>query len=191
MLPDPIWVDKLKPLVLRDQSIRETLERRGVLEDTYHPEMEKVHLDNSRKLQELIQQMGFPVTSNAGEEGVRLSWLIIQHSISMPDFMKESLVQMRLAAAQNDYPLELLAYTDDRIAFFEGRPQLYGTNFDWQDGSLRPTPIADPQNVDLRRKSLGLPPLAETLFKFSHSRPPKDLEIKAKEFAAWLKKVGW
>lgn len=191
MLPDPSWVDKLKPLVERDQFVREALEKRGILHDAYHPEMEKVHIENARKLKNLIQLMGFPVLSNANEEGVRLAWLIIHHSISLPDFMRECMVEMRMAAAQNDYPLELLAYTDDRIAIFEGRPQLYGTHFDWQGGSLRPSPIADPQFVDHRRQSLGLPPIAETLFKFSHSRPPKDPEKKAKEFQNWLVKVGW
>ncbi len=191
MLPDPRWVDKLKPLVEKDQFIREALEKRGILHDAYHAEMEKVHLENTRKLKTMILQMGFPVLSNAGEDGVRLSWLIIHHSISSPDFMRECMTEMRMAAAQNDYPLELLAYTDDRIAFFEGRPQLYGTNFDWQGGSLRPTPIADPQYVDYRRKSLGLPPIAESLFKFSHGRPPKDPEKKAKALQNWLINVGW
>jgi hypothetical protein len=191
MSPDPSWVDKLKPLVERDQFVRDALVSRGILEDAYHHEMEKVHLENTLKLKKLIQRMGFPVISNAGDEGVRLSWLIIHHSISNPDFMKESLIEMRMAAAQNDYPLELLAHTDDRIAFFEGRPQLYGTNFDWLAGSQSPTPIADPQFVDERRKSLGLPPIAESLFKFGHMRPPKDPEKKVREFEIWRKKVGW
>lgn len=188
---DPAWTEKLSPLVERDQFIREALERRGVLEDTYHPEMEKVHLENAAKLKELIQKNGFPVLSNAGEQGVRLSWLIVQHAISLPDFVKESLIQMRMAAAAGDYPLDLVAYVEDRVAYFEGRGQLYGTNFDWYEGSLRPTSIEDPDHLDYRRKAMGLAPMAETLFKFSSSRPPKNPEKKAQEFSLWLKKTGW
>lgn len=185
------WITKLSPLVERDEFIRDALIKRGTLEDTYHPEMEKVHKENAKKLKSLIEKMGFPVLSNAGEQGVKLSWLIIQHSISVPNFMRECLTQIRMAAAQNDYPKDLMAYTDDRIAFFEGRPQLYGTNFDWVDGELRPTPIEDPPHIDFRRKACGLPPLAETLFKVVHHPPPKDPEKKAREFETWLKSVGW
>ena len=169
--------------------MRDTLLARGVLNDTYHPEMEKIHLANAKKLSEMIQKMGFPVLSNAGEKGVRLSWLIIQHSISWPDFMREGLTQMRLAAAQNDYILELLAYIDDRIAYFEGRPQLYGTSFDWIDGELKRTPVEEIAKLDLRRKSLGLPPAKPSLP--AEDRPPKDPVKKAKEFHEWLVKVGW
>lgn len=191
MVTDPNWEEKLQPLIERDQFIREALHNRGVLSDAYHPEMEKCHIENSKKLQKLIKDHGFPVLSNAGEKGVRYSWLIIQHSISLPDFMKEALLQMRLAAAASDYPLELLASTEDSVAYFEGRKQIYGTFFDWQEGELRPVPIDDAHFVDHRRKSMGLPPLAEALFKFSHELPPKDPVKKLKDFEAWLKKVGW
>lgn len=188
---DPVWEEKLNFLVDQDHQMREVLLQRGILSDTYHPELEKIHLVNAHKLAALIEKMGFPVLSNAGEKGVRLSWLIIQHAISWPDFMRESLVQMRLAAAQNDYILELLAYTDDRIAYFEGRPQLYGTNMDWIEGELRPSPIEDISRLDARRKSLGLPPVLQTPFFPTIERPPKDPVKKKREFEAWLIRVGW
>lgn len=191
MISHDDWITFLGPLAQRDLYIREALERRGILEDAYHPEMEKVHKENALALLAYIKTHGFPVLSNAGEKGVQLAWMIIQHAISFPDFQRESLIQMRLAAAAEDYPKDLLAYTDDRIAFFEGRAQLYGTNFDWHQGELRPTLIEDPQFLDHRRKALGLPPIAETLFKIVHSKPPKDLDQKNKEFEIWLKSVGW
>jgi hypothetical protein len=188
---DPLWEEKLSFLVQKDHSMRETLLRKGILNDTYHPEMEKVHIENARKLAALIEKMGFPVLSNAGEKGVRHSWLIIHHAISLPDFMRECLLQMRLAGAQNDYPLELLAYIEDRVAYFEGRPQLYGTSVDWIDGEWRRTPIEDISKLDLRRKSLGLPPIAQVPILLSLEKPPKDPEKKLREFSTWLVKVGW
>ena len=164
---------------------------RGILEDAYHAEMEKVHLENAKKLKVMINQNGFPVLSNAGLEGVNLSWLIINHSISDPDFMKECLLEIRMAAAQGDYPKDLLAYLEDRVAYLEGQPQLYGTNFDWVEGELKPTKIEDLKLLDTRRLEYGLPPMAETLFKISQTPPPIDPEKKKKEFVLWLKKVGW
>lgn len=187
---DPKWVDKLKPLVQRDFTLRQVLVERGTLSDAYHPEMEKLHVENADKLKKLIDKMGFPVLSNAGDEGVRLSWLIIQHAISLPGFMRECLLEMRLAASQQDYPLDLLAYTEDRVAYFEGRPQLYGTNSDWQEGELKPTRIEDPSMVDVRRKSIGLPPMAQSITN-RNERPPKDPKAKAAEFEQWRSRVGW
>jgi hypothetical protein len=184
-----MWEEKLSPLVDRDSFTRDALLRRGILSDAYHPEMEKVHLENARKLKALIDKNGFPVLSTAGEKGVRLSWLIIHHAISLPDFVRECLLEMRMAAANHDYPLDLLAYTEDRVAYFEGRGQLYGTNRDWDEGELKPTPIEDPAKLSVRRKSMGLPPQIPTLI--SEERPPKDPEKKGREFQEWLKKVGW
>lgn len=191
MNPTFEWQSFLAPLVERDLFIREALDRRGILQDTYHAEMEKVHKENAAKLKVAIDLYGFPVLSNAGAKGVEHSWLIIQHSISLPDFQRECIIQMRLAAASDDYPKELLAYTDDCISFFEGRPQLYGTYFDWQDGELKPATIEDPDHLDARRASVGLPPLHETISKFVLTKPPKDLKKKKKEFQSWLTSVGW
>lgn len=187
---DVTWEEKLRFLVQQDHQMRDILLQRGVLSDTYHPEMEKVHLHNARKLSELIKKMGFPVLSNAGEVGVKYSWLIILNSISWPDFMKESLTEMRLAAGQRDYPLDLLAYMEDRIAFFEGRPQLYGTNCDWVNGELKMTPVEDIAMLNSRRKSVGLPPASQTI-RSTMDRPPKDPIKKEKEFHEWLIRVGW
>ena len=187
---DLTWEEKLKFLVDQDHQMREILIERGILSDTYHKEMEKVHLNNARILSGMIEKMGFPVLSNAGEKGVRLSWLIIQHSISWPAFMRDCLFQIRLAVAANDYIPELLAYLEDRILYFEGKPQLYGTNMDWIDGELKRTPIEDLPHVDARRKALGLPPLKQDQLP-TFDKPPKNPAQKELEFKSWLIKVGW
>ncbi len=74
------WKDKLAPLVERDMFIREGLLQRGVLHDGYHKEMEKVHIENARKLKALIDAHGFPVLSSAGESAVKLAWSTAQRS---------------------------------------------------------------------------------------------------------------
>lgn len=188
---DLYWEEKLAPLVQQDHEMKNLLIEKGIISDSYHPEMEKLHLKNSRKLLKMIETMGFPVLSNAGEYGVRYSWLIIYHSISFPSFMKDCLLQMRLAAAQNDYPLDLLAYMEDRVAFLEGRAQLYGTNTEWFEGDVRSTEIEDTTRLDLRRKSMGLPPQNQTVHSGQFEKPPKDPEKRTKEFREWLVRVGW
>ena len=185
------WIHFLKPLVDRDQHITNILLERGNLEDRYHPELEKVQRENGIKLQKYIESHGFPVLSNAKEEGVWLSWYIIHHSIPMPSFMQEAVLEMRLAAAQGDYPLELLASTEDKIAYLKGQKQIFGTYFEWDQGELKPSLIDDISFLDQRRHSMGLPPMSDALFKIWHHKPPKDPNKRAAEFDQWLKKSGW
>ena len=125
----------------------------------------------------------------ASKNNIRISLNDFSGSLRPSDFMRECLLQMRLSAAAQDWPKELIAYTDDRMAFFEGRGQLYGTNADWQDGELKPTLIEDPDHLEYRRKSMGLPPMRKDII--TNERPPRDAEKKQKEFEIWLKKTGW
>jgi len=49
------------------------------------------------------------------------------------------------------------AYLSDRIAVFEGKAQLYGTQFDWgMKEEMSPNQIDDIEKVNLRRETLGL-----------------------------------
>lgn len=180
---DPLWVEKLTFLTEREHQVREVLREKGILNDVYAPSLEKIHLENARKLSRMIEEMGFPVLSNAGEKGVHLSWFIIYQSIPWPDFMRDSLIQMRLAAAQDDYPLELLPYLDDRISYLEGRPQLYGTKIGHG--------IEDRKRMDLRRQALGLLPFSETILFPETSLPPKDPIKTQQDFENFLVRVGW
>lgn len=188
---DEEWINFLKPLVERDQHITNILLERGSLEDCYHPELEKVQKENGLKLQKFINTNGFPVLSNAQNEGVWLSWYIIHHAIPLPLFMQEAVIEMRLAAAQGDYLLELLASTEDKIAFLKGEKQIFGTYFEWNEGELKPSSIDDISFLDHRRHSMGLPPMSDTLFKIWHNRPPKDPTKRAEDFKNWLLKTGW
>jgi hypothetical protein len=48
----------------------------------------------------------------------------------------------------------------DRVESSSGQPQTYGENFVCTpDGKMKPSPIADPEQVDRRRADIGLMPL--------------------------------
>jgi hypothetical protein len=51
----------------------------------------------------------------------------------------------------------------DRVEVKAGRPQIYGTQLSLKDGRWVLDPIADSAGVDVRRRQMGLPPLAEYL----------------------------
>ena len=56
MTIDLHWKTSLISLVERDQFIQEALLNKGILEDAYQPELEKVHMANGHKLQAIIKQ---------------------------------------------------------------------------------------------------------------------------------------
>ncbi|RSM35021.1 hypothetical protein DMA12_46010 [Amycolatopsis balhimycina DSM 5908] len=84
---------------------------------------------------------------------------------------------------------------DDRIRSFEGQPQLYGTQFDWdENGELNPKPMDDPELVDRRRAELGLPLMADAIARMRASLDepaPSDLAQRRAEQGAWARRVGW
>ena len=81
---------------------------------------------------------------------------------------------------------------------FEDKPQLYGTQFDWdENGELSPNFFDDLTQVDQRRKSIGLNTLEEQTAimrrraKDENHSPPADFEKRKQEIEKWKKRVGW
>ena len=52
-----------------------------------------------------------------------------------------------------------ITYLTDRVLVGEGKPQRYGTQLENKDGKLTPYPLEDPENVDERRRAIGMSPL--------------------------------
>lgn len=140
-----------------DLALRDKLIQSGKLEQGYDKEMEQLHNSNAQALDKIIEAIGYPTTDKVGEEASKAAWLVIQHAISHPNFMKKCLTLLKQEVSLGkDDPINL-AYLTDRIAVFEGKPQLYGTQFDWdENGQLSPKPYDDIIKVNQRRRSLGL-----------------------------------
>ncbi len=102
-----------------------------------------------------------------GEQGDHAAWLIVQHSDLDTVFQNQSLRLMTIAANQHNTSGANFAYLIDRYLVNKGLPQIYGTHFSgfiYKDGKaieMNSRPIKDPETVDERRKSVGLPPLSE------------------------------
>lgn len=189
-------------LSMRDEDlrVREELAATGELFDGYHPQMEAVHLENARRLEEIVAETGWTGKSLVGEDGAEAAWLIVQHAISLPDFSRRILQILNAEAERGEIPFWQVAYLQDRINVFEGKPQLYGTQFDWdENGEISPfVEIFEPEKLDERRAAAGLSvPYADQVekqrqaIKNSNELPPKDFAKRQQEFLEWTQKVGW
>lgn len=181
-----------------DHRVRDELVASGTLWDRYHPRMEEVHLRNATRLAGILDQYGWPDASRFGEDGQDAAWLILMHSISVPDLMRRGRSLLAEAVQRAAAPPAILARLDDRIRTLEGLPQLYGTTLDWDDeGRLSPLPIDAPGAVDERRAAVGLAPLAEQVDRCRSeataegSRPPVHPRSKERDYQNWLRRTGW
>lgn len=145
-----------------------------------------------------MEQIGYPTPDNVGEEASRAAWLIIQHGIGQPDFMIKAARLLKQAVNENKAEPQSLAYLTDRIAVFEGKPQLYGTQYDWdKNGILNPNEYDDLGKVNIRRKAMGLNTLEEQTeimrkrAKYEKQQPPGDAEERKQAYDQWRKSVGW
>ena len=176
--------------------MRERLAEDGSLFDGYHPEMQAVHEANAAQLRAIIAETGWPTSDLAGDEGAEAAWLVAQHAIGLPDFQRTCLALLAAAVAAGKAPAWQMAMMIDRIRTFEGRPQVYGTGFDWDErGQLSPGLIVEPESVDQRRQAVDLEPLEPAIAKLrardAARQAPADLAEHRRRMDDWARQTGW
>jgi len=195
-------LEKISQTILRlkekDDKLRAKLMENETLSNGYNREMKAIHNSNAKRLNRIIDVIGFPTSEKIGEEASNAAWLIIQHSIGQPDFMKKWAALMEIEVKNGQADKINFAYLTDRVAVFEGNPQRYGTQFDWdENGEMSPAKIDEYDKVNERRKAIGLNSLEEQIkvmrerVKTENQRPPKDYEERKREYDEWRKSVGW
>jgi hypothetical protein len=182
----------------KDDKLRAKLINSGTLSDGYNQEMQAVHDSNAKELNRIIAIIGFPTSEKVGEEASHAAWLIIQHSIGQPDFMKKCAALMEKEVENEQADQVNFAYLIDRIAVFEDKQQMFGTQFDWdENGEMSLGNIDEYDRVNERRKAIGLNSLDEQVkimrkrIKTENQRPPKDFEEIKRTYDQWRKAVGW
>lgn len=195
---DEAWRERLIAAARHDLETRARLARSGDLFDGYHPEMQAVHDENAALLTEAFDALGWPGRDKLGDDGAAAAFVILQHAIGHPDLQRRGLTLMLDAIPRGNANVLDAAYLTDRIAVFEGRPQTFGTQFDWDaSGQLSPAPIRDDAELDERRASVGLPPIAEAIADMraraaaEGETPPADLEKRRAEAEEWARRAGW
>lgn len=195
------WRQTLIEAAERDRNSRQMLADNGALmggPSGYSPVMEMVHNDNAGLLEQVFDDIGWPGRDKVSDDGAAAAIVIIQHAISRPMLQRRALQLMLPEIPKGQASAMDAAYLADRIAVYEGRPQLYGTQFDWDDkGQLSPAKMDDPKKVDERRTKLGLPNMAETTKRMREGaakageKAPTDLAQRRTAFDAWARHTGW
>lgn len=159
---------ELAEILESDQGVRR---RVGVTYRTYgarSPQMDSLNqlilrtdARNLPRVTAIIDKYGWPGKRLAGSSGSLAAFLVIQHSNLAT--MQKYLPTMRAAAAEGELAKQNLALVEDRVLTFQAKPQLYGSQYRYDEATGKPEffSIADEAHVDERRASMGLEPLAD------------------------------
>lgn len=142
--------------------------------------MRAVDHANTRWLAAVLDRTGWPGRNVAGDDGAQAAWMLAQHADDDPAFQRRALGLLAGAAARGDASLVQLAYLTDRVLVSENRPQRYGTQYRGTgDGNAALFPAESPGQLDLRRRRVGLPPLAEQeRMRLMQPRPAEDASTR-------------
>jgi len=123
--------------------------------------MIKIDSINLQKIENILDKKGWVGKDLVGEQASMTIFLVIQHSDL--ETQKKYLPMMREAVKKGNANAANLALLEDRIAIWEGRKQIYGSQlyYDEKKGKYFVSPIEDPDNVDKRRAEVGLGPISE------------------------------
>lgn len=187
--------DRLIALAEEDDRVRAELAAAGELHQGYAPRMEAVHRRNAAELEAILARVGWPGKSLVGEEGASAAWLILQHAIGNPALQRRCLPLLEDAVARGEAEPAQAAYLEDRIRFYERRPQRYGTQFDWdENGAMSPWNLENAEQVEGYRRAVGLEPLADVVRRMRDATrdvTPPDFSTRQAEFQIWRESVGW
>ena len=133
---------------------------------------------NQERVIKIIDEHGWLGISQVGFLANNALFLVIQHASI--EIQEKYFPLLKESAEKGESTLADMALMDDRIRMRRNKKQLYGSQTTVVNGKTYIWPIEDAQNVDERRKSVQLPPLADYL-KIGGLNYPQD-ELPAELF---------
>lgn len=129
------------------------------LNEISRDEFLKRSLEITKKFKSYLNKNGFPFKNKEPYEVYKAAFILSLHA--NPEFLTE-IEKIFNNAEEGAVDPEHRAYFIDKLRLYEGKQQLYGTQFKrLPDKSIEFLPIEEPKNVDVRRKEIGLSTLEE------------------------------
>ena len=156
----PDLLAELERRVAADQSARRAmLAHRG--DDDAQRAVVHIDADNDAWLVDQFRKDGVAHAAQVGEFGLHLTWLLVQHADRQPQLQEIALKEFVHRYESGEFSADDLARLTDRVLLAQGKPQRFGTQFDWASGKFDPRHIDDAAGVDAQRGQLGLMPLSD------------------------------
>ncbi|HKG15773.1 MAG TPA: DUF6624 domain-containing protein [Pyrinomonadaceae bacterium] len=115
---------------------------------------------DTKRLSRILDEYGLPGVKLVGIRATRAFIIMLLHSPSL-ELMRRALPHVERAARRKEIPPDDFAGLTDRVLVNEGKPQLYGSNFNFVGDRVVLGTTQDPARLDARRRKLGLPPIRD------------------------------
>lgn len=120
------------------------------------------HVD-AKVLRRILAEHDWPGHRLVGLDAARAAWSLALHADNDPELQRAATTLLKRAVQDGDAPATHWAHLHDRTLANSGRPQEYGTQQVLNTTGVHLCPVRDPDSLDERRASVGLPPIADTL----------------------------
>ena len=162
--PGPVENEELSREILRmaeeDQAVRKPFMEGRMPNEAETKVMRERDEADTKRMNEILDKYGFPGVKLVGIKATRSFIMMLLHSPSL-ELMKRALPHVERAARRKEIPPDDFASLNDRVLVNEGKPQLYGANFNFVGDKAVLAPTQDIAHLDERRRKLGLPPIRE------------------------------
>lgn len=132
-------------------------------DELVHEYVRAIDAAHVARLKEIVHAKGWPAPELVGARAASAAVLTVQYAGHDPAFMGEAIEHLMPLVEQGKIHGGYVAVLSDRLAVYEGRHQLYGTQMKVAPDAygapiiLPATPIEDPAHLDARRTAMGLP----------------------------------
>jgi hypothetical protein len=123
--------------------------------------VQRMDTENLVWLKNLVKDNGIPTVAQVGESGVHWVWLLVQHADDDPQFQLSVLPIFAQRQEAGELPADDLAKLTDRVLMAAGKPQRFGTQFDWYSGQFKPKGAGNIADIEANRHALGLMSLTD------------------------------
>jgi hypothetical protein len=123
--------------------------------------VDRLDAQNLDWLKALVRDRGIPTAAQVGENGLKWVWLLVQHADRDPQLQATVLPTFVKRYQAGELSGDDIARLTDRILIAQGKPQRFGTQFNWLSGQFEPRQAGDIVEIDAHRQELGLMSLTD------------------------------
>jgi hypothetical protein len=153
----------------QDQAVRKALAASPDSKDALNAAL-KVDADGRDWFRRVLEACNWPARSSVGEQAALGAWLIAQHGDMDPDFQVFAAEKMKAAVMEGEASGTQLASLVDRHRRLQGLPQVYGMQFDIENGQrIVFLPIEMPERLEARRRDIGIEPFVCRISRVAHA----------------------
>lgn len=165
---------ELREILQADQSVRhrrqDVAEQFGTDSRQHQAVVDSMMITDSlnlKRVMAIIDQYGYPGKTLVGEQISHAAFLVLQHADL--EVQEEYLPLLKEATEQGELRKSFLPLMIDRIRVRKDQPQLYGTQFFYNEkGEIDFFPIEDKEDLDKRRAEMGLGPFDDYLKRIGY-----------------------